>query len=159
MYRPQFPYRTPDGYEDQDFTYSFDNTNTTLLNGVPVANGEISSGLVAANIILPLQPDEVFLWRGWKVLTSISGLQPLYIQWRDPQGNYLSLCPVPIAHIATASGAPTWGFSVVPIEPEIPCPAGSNVLVNIAYPSGTGTPFPLPRIALYGVKRGPLQSS
>jgi hypothetical protein len=154
MYRPQFAYATPDGYQDQDFSYSFDNTNTTLLNGVPLANGQIASGVNILNIVLPLQPDEVFLWRGWKVISSVNGLMPLYIQWRDPSGNYLSLCPVPILHIATPSGAPVWGTSVVPIEPEIACPAGSNVLVNISYP-GTGTAFNLPRVVLYGVKRGP----
>lgn len=152
MYRPQFAYATPAGYEDQDFQYSFDgNTNTPLLDG---PTGQINSGVNVMNIILPLQPDEVFLWRGWKVLTSVTGVMPLYIQFRDPSGNYLSLCPVPIMHIAFPSGAPVWGTSVVPIEPEIACPAGSNVLINISYP-GTGTAFNLPRVVLYGVKRGP----
>ena len=150
MYRPQFAYATPDGYQDQDFTYSFDFSNTTLL-ATPVTG----AAFAIQNIILPLQTDEVFLWRGWKVISSTIAPMPLYIQWRDPSGNYLSLCPVPIAHIALPSGAFAWGFATVPIEPEIACPAGSNVLVNISSPTAFAPPINLPRVVLYGVKRGP----
>jgi hypothetical protein len=159
MYRPQFAYATPDGYEDQDFQYSFDgNTNTPLLGSLGGTAGELAPGVNLMNITLPLQPDEVFLWRGNKVITPIFGVLPLYIQFRDPMGNYLSLCPVPIIHIAYPSGAAGWGTAVVPMEPEIPCPAGSNVLINVSYP-GTGVAFPLPRVILYGVKRGPAMTS
>ena len=41
------------------------------------------------------------------------------------------------------------------IEPEIACPAGSNVLVNIVLPNVPGFNVPTPRILLLGVKRGP----
>ena len=152
MYRPQFAYATPPGYTDQDFSYSFDFSNTPLLS---TPSGFITPGSVIANAILPLQPDEVFLWRGWKVQSFTFALMPLYIQFRDPSGNYLSLCPVPVAHIAQPSGATGWGSAVVPIEPEIACPAGSNVLVNIVLPNVPGFNVPTPRILLLGVKRGP----
>ena len=150
MYRPQFAYATPQGYTDQDFTYSFDFSNTTLL-ATPITGAPI----VVQNVILPLQPDEVFLWRGWKVISLTIGPMPFWIQFRDPSGNYLSPCPVPIAHIALPSGTQGWGFALVPIEPEIACPAGSNVLVNIQAPTAFAPPIDLPRIALFGVKRGP----
>lgn len=148
MFRPQFAYATPPGYKDQDFQYSFDgNTNTPLLSG------NINSGVLIQNIILPLQPDEVFLWRGWKVQSYSISFMPLYIQWRDPMGNYLSLCPVPVAHIALPGGIAGYGFETVPIEPEIPCPAGSNVLCSLY--NASPAPTQLPRVVLYGVKRGP----
>jgi len=150
MYRPQFAYATPDGYTDQDFSYSFDgNTNTPLLSGT------IASGVFVQNIVLPLQPDEVFMWRGWKVISYSIAVMPLYVQWKDPLGNYLSLAPVPIAHIALPSGATGWGSLTVAIEPEIPCPAGSNPVMYIANPAPSST-VNLPRVVLYGVKRGPL---
>lgn len=150
MYRPQFPWPTPPGYVDQDFSYSFDgNTGITLLSG------NLSSGVSIQNIILPLEPDEVFMWRGWKLISFSISFMPFYIQFRDPTGNYLSLAPVPIAHIALPSGATGWGTATVPIEPEIPCPAGSNILCNITNPAPSLT-FQLPRVVLYGVKRGPV---
>jgi hypothetical protein len=150
MYRPQFPYATPPGYEDQDFTYSFDFSNVPAIANISGTN------LTLSNIILPLQPDEVFLWRGWKVISQSIAPMPLYIQWRDPMGNYLSPCPVPVPHIALPSGVIGWGFAVVPLEPEIPCPAGSNVLVNIFQPAVIQTPITFPRLIMFGVKRGPV---
>jgi hypothetical protein len=153
MYRPQFAYATPEGYEDQDFSYSFDFSNTQAL---ATSSGFVTPGLIMANVIMTLQPDEVFLWRGWKVVTSDAALTALFIQFRDPQGNYLSPAPVPMVHIAFGSGAKGWGRATVPIEPEIPCPAGSNVLCNISNPTNSaGFNVPVPRIVLYGVKRGP----
>lgn len=157
MYRPQFPYATPAGYRDQDFQYSFDFSNTRLLNGVPLANQQIGAGVTIQNIVLAMQPDLVFMWRGWKVISFNQNVNPLYIQFKDPIGNPLSPCPVPLAHIALPSGGVGWGTSTVPIEPEIPCPAGSNVTVVIANPQ-PALAFNLPRVVLYGVKRGPVTS-
>lgn len=146
-YRPQFAYRTPPGYTDQDFSYSFDgNTNTPLLAG------NIGTGVFIQNIILPLQPDEVFMWRGWKVQSYSINFLPIFFQWKDPLGNYLSSAPVPVAHIAEPPGTAGYGFQVIPIEPEIPCPAGSNPVCYIQNPT---VPLALPRVVLYGVKRGP----
>jgi hypothetical protein len=156
MYRPQFAYATPEGYTDQDFSYSFDFSNTPALN---TPSGFVIPGQTFNNVILPLQPDEVFMWRGWKVQTTSFALMSLYIQWRDPNGNYLSPAPVPVAHIALPSGAIGWGRAVVPIEPEIPCPAGSNILVNILNLNTPGFSPPTPRIVMYGVKRGPLMEA
>ena len=150
MYRPQFAYATPDGYQDQDFSYSFDGKSNT-----PLLAGTISPGVFIQNIVLPLQPDEVFIWRGTKVISYALSVQTLYIQFKDPMGNYLSPAPVPISHIVLPSGVANWGNSTVPMEPEIPCPAGSNITVYIQNPSAGNTEL-LPRIVLYGIKRGPL---
>lgn len=148
MYRPQFAYATPEGFHDQDFSYSFDgNTNTPLLAG------NIPANTFLQNIILPLQPDQMFLWRGWKVQSYSITFEPLFIQFKDPFGNYLSLCPIGSPHWYLPPGAQGYGFQTVPIEPEIPCPAGSNVTLYIQNPFAGGVL--LPRVVLYGVKRGP----
>lgn len=152
MYRPQFAWKTPDGYQDQDFSASFDgNTNTPLLQGM------IASGVFLQNIILPLQPDQFFLWRGWKVQSYSIIFLNLFFQFKDPAGNYLSPAPVPAGHQVVPPGRAGFGFQTIPIEPEIPCPAGSNIVCYIVNP--TPVPVQLPRVVLYGVKRGPKAQS
>lgn len=149
MYRPQFAYKTPRGFYDQDFSASFDgNTNTPLLAGT------IGGSTFLQNIILPLEPDFMFLWRGWKVQIYSATVLPLYIQFKDPCGNYLSLTQIPSTQWYIPSGVTGFGFQTVPIEPEIPCPAGSNVTLYIQTPAFGGS-VNLPRVVLYGVKRGP----
>lgn len=149
MYRPQFAYRTPAGFTDQDFSYSFDGaTNTPLLAGT------IGGNTFIQNIMLPLQPDQMFLWRGWKIQTYNVAFEPLFFQFKDPCGNYLSQATIPSTHWYLPPGQQGWGFQTVPIEPEIPCPAGSNVVLYIQTQPFGGS-VALPRVVLYGVKRGP----
>lgn len=148
MYRPQFPYKTPPGFTDTDFSYSFDgNTNTTLLAG------NIAGGVTIQNITMALQPDEMFLWRGWKIQNYSITFQPIYIQLRDPSGNYLSNALIPSGHWYFPSGTAGFGFTTIAIEPEVVCPAGSNIVMYIQNPSGVSVA--LPRVVFYGVKRGP----
>lgn len=148
MYRPQFPWKTPDGFVDQDFSYSFDGST------VPLLAPSIPGGAFIQNIFMRLQPDEMFLWRGWKVQGYGPSLQPLYIWFKDSHGNYLSNAPIPSLHWTYPSGTIGFGFATVPLEPEIVCPAGSVVTLYIQNP-GILTVTNPPRVILYGVKRGP----
>lgn len=61
MYRPQFPYKTPSGCQDQRCVYSFDSTNTPFL-ALTIAAGQAFS-----RIPLPLDKDADFYLRGFVV--------------------------------------------------------------------------------------------
>lgn len=144
MYRPQFAYPTPPGYQDRPFIHSFDGTTVKLLSG------NIANGVFLQNIMLPLDTDEMFLWRGWKVQSYSINFLSLYFQWKDPFGNYLSPTQVTADHIGVPSGTAGFGFATVPIEPEIICPAGAMLSCYIFNPS---VQVALPRVVMFGVKR------
>lgn len=126
MYRPEFAYETPAGFEDEPFEHFFDKNNA------PALAGPFTSGQQVLDIPLRLDTDADFFWRAIKI-TAAS--QKFFIRFRDPFGNLLSdyipaanYIPSPTRFEAPLGSAP------VPLEPEIPCPAGSIVFVDIAIP-------------------------
>jgi hypothetical protein len=147
VYRPQFAYDTPKGFRDEQFHYTFFGFNTPML----VAN--IAAGAILSNIPLVLQTDAPFLWRGVKVSPASSAFAnpQLNMQFKDAWGNYLSNKLVPAALYMPPVNANVGGFAVVPLEPEVRCPAGGIIWLWLQNP--TGSPVAPPQISLYGVKR------
>jgi len=123
--RPQFPFPTPPGFEDQDFLYYFDNKNTPALNTSTLAVGQI-----LFNVPLPLQQDAPFFWRG---ITIDNPTAALGIRFRDSAGNYLSddFIPVGLLSGMPSGGHPPIGPLAVIMEQEIPCPKGSVIYVDV----------------------------
>lgn len=146
LYRPQFPYPSIRECKEEQFHYTFDSTD------IPALGLAIPAASFALNIVLHLEPDAAFLWRGFKV--SNSGLA---IRFKDPYGNYLSPCAVPIELYGTCPTvfSEEGGFCVA-FSQGIYCPPGGNVLVDFYNPTaGSLTPS---AITLYGVKRLMLRS-
>lgn len=166
MYRPQFAYSTPPGCRDEEFIYTFDGSNTAMLN-------QDISGLTLSNIPLVLDQDAPFYWRGWKFGPSRQGTQPptiptiyAYVQvdvrLRDPYDNDLSDDWVPAVNygypqnallqtnLALFTGPP------VLLEPEIYCPPGGVILAFVratALARGGKLAVNTASFGLYGVKR------
>jgi hypothetical protein len=161
-WRPQFVFSTPPGYRDEEFIYYFDRTNTPSL----------AAG-ATQDIGLTLQQDQPFVWRAWEIQNGAAATFNAFtgvldgVRWKDPYGNYLSFGFVPTAlytrassglpFLATGGLTPSAPFTqglVVPIEPEIFCPAGA-VITLYANPS-VALATQGWQVALYGVKRFPL---
>lgn len=122
-YRPQFLYSTPEKFKDEDFIHYFDQHNTTQLNNAL----SLAAGGTIIGIPLQLETDAPFFWRGLK----IDGPANYAVRLRDPYGNYLTDDYVPLP-LGFSPDAPTVaGSPVIPMEPEVPCPAGSVILVDI----------------------------
>jgi len=154
MYRPQFAYATPDGCRDDEFTYFFDGSNTPLLN-------QDVSGLTLRNIPLVLEQDAPFFWRGIKVDYIVGpgggpAIPDLAVKFQDCYQNDLSDGLIPVTQYAYPSnpvhfnsadytGAPT------PLDPEIYCPPGGYILLDLQAPVLTNPAFVI--VTLYGVKR------
>ena len=113
--RPQFAFKeAPEGFEDEDFVYVFDASNT------PALVQALAPGESILNIPLQLQSDAEFIVRGIEVFDT-SGLAQ--IRLRTPQGDYLQSDWTPALDYA---GHP------VPVEPAIPCPAAGVWLLDVA---------------------------
>ena len=162
MYRPQFAYATPEGCRDDEFTYSFDGSNTPLLN-------QNISGLTLRNIPLVLEQDAPFFWRGIKVGvlgSSSAGCPPVTtvayqfpdfaMKFQDCYQNDLSdgFVPAtqygfpqnPVAFLGSLlTGPPTV------LDPEIYCPPGGYILLGIQVPTLAIACYLV--VTLYGVKR------
>jgi hypothetical protein len=81
MYRPQFPYITPSGCQDQRCPYSFDLTNT------PALTGSLPAGQSIHGVPLPIDKDADYYLRG--VQSSDLGLG-FQFRLEDPLGHPLS---------------------------------------------------------------------
>jgi hypothetical protein len=126
IYRPQFPYPTPEGFQDEEFEYYYDSSNTPALN-----TANLSVGQIVANIPLPLQQDAPFFWRG---LILDNPKAAFGVRFRDAAGNYLSDDFVNVglySPIPPGSQHPPVGNAPIAIEPEIPCPLGGVLYVDI----------------------------
>lgn len=123
MYRPQFAYPTPEGFQDEDFVHYFDQSNTTQLNAALA----LAAGATIENIALQLQTDAPFSWRGLK----INGPANFAIRFRDPYGNFLSNDYLPLPLEYSPQETSVRGSNVVPFGDEIKCPAGSVIRVDI----------------------------
>jgi hypothetical protein len=166
MYRPQFAYPTPPGCRDEEFLYSFDGSNTQMLN-------QDISTLTLRNIPLVLDQDAPFYWRGWKFnalrgATSPGGIPTAYaykdvsIRLRDPYDNDLSNDWVPAVNYGDPINSPLQNNLTlltgppVLVEPEIYCPPGGVILAFIlatAVPGGGKLGQWRASFGLYGVKR------
>jgi hypothetical protein len=118
-YRPQFDFcDTPEGYYDVDFEYVFTPQSTPQL-GVTLAPGETS-----LNIPLQLQTDAPeYLIRQIQIGTPQAALS---VQFRDAFDNFLSDDFVPSWCFASSAGN-----NGAIQEPEIPCPRGAVILINL----------------------------
>ena len=120
-YRPQYAYPPPPpGWRDEEFEYYFDQNNVPALAVIP------------SNLIpLPLQQDAAYFIRG----IQISGnTQNLMVRLWTPDGMQLSqtLFEVDRGYSGTLNGNAPMGRLPVPLEPEIPCPAGGNLMIDLA---------------------------
>jgi hypothetical protein len=123
-YRPQYETTpTPEGYEDEEFVYVFNPENTPAL-GVLLSPGQSS-----LNIPLQLQADG-----SEHIIRSIQIGNPqsnLGVRFRDPFENY-------ITESGVGEFVPSFSFSIPDgdngsvLEPEIPCPPGAAILIDIA---------------------------
>jgi hypothetical protein len=150
-YRPQYAYpKAPRGYKDQDFAYYFSSV------GNPALGQNIAAGALITNIPLQLDRDIYldepvpFLWRATKVLTNQTGLG---IQLSGPDGTLLNNNHGAAFLSYFPSGDLIAGFAPVPNEPEIECPLGAVILVNLKNLSTVGIVSPITEIWLMGVKR------
>jgi hypothetical protein len=123
--RPQFAYHTPDECQDESFVYYFDGHTVSALTKITTlaVGGEIRG------IPLPTQTDGTFCWRAVRVANVPANFQ-LGIQFIDPFGNELSDTYIPVDLSEHPSALPEF-FFLVPNEPEIVCPPGSVILVNL----------------------------
>ena len=123
MYRPQFPFATPPEYQDKDFVHYFDQANTTQLNNAL----SLAAGAYILGIPLQLQADAPFTLRGIK----INGPANFAVRFRDPYGNYLSDDWIPIPLEYGPEETTVYGSNEVDFEPQVKCPAGTQVLLDI----------------------------
>lgn len=123
MYRPQFTYPTPSEFDDKDFVAYFDQTNTTQLN----AALSLAAGATIIGIPLVLQSDAPFFWRGIK----INGPSNFGVRFRDPYGNYMSSDYLPLPLDYEPQEPAVIGSNPVVLEPQVRCPAGSVILVDV----------------------------
>jgi len=146
-FRPQFAFRTPPGFRDETFHYTFDATTNAAL-GVALAAGQTSR-----DNYLQGQNDAEFIVRAWRILMAAPGTSTLQIQIRDAFGNFLSFVSIPLNCYLTPAGAPVVGFLPVPMEPELVIPASGFLILDfVNLTTGAVTP---PKITLSGVKRHP----
>ncbi len=149
IWRPQFIYpRTPKGYRDDTFTYTFDASNVVALSGT------IGAGQTITEIPLQLEADAPFLWRGWKLDAQQDNLSLQFV-FRTPDGYFLApsntflpiqLCGVPAGYITPVGG------SVVPMECDIYCPASAVIGLYLHNPTAAPVDYNLP-VLLFGEKR------
>jgi hypothetical protein len=147
MFRPQFPYPTPPGYDDGDFDQYFDYRNVVALNNtaLPAAN-------YIWNVPLNLQSDQPFLVRGIQVKGMNAADPVVSAQFRDPFGNYLSDQFVPLDLSVSPEGTALYFLNII-LEPMIACPKGSVFWMNL-YNQTTGSQdITKVRVTLSGVKR------
>lgn len=128
-YRPQFAYPPPpEGFIDEDFEYVFSAANT------PVIAGGLLPGQMILNVSLPLEMGPEYRIRSLEVIDP-SGAGGF--RFRDALGTLLSetgaFVPSPLAYDVASLVA---GLSVdfaksIAIEPELVCPGGSALTVDI----------------------------
>jgi|FreactTroBogLake_1042271.scaffolds.fasta_scaffold47629_2 hypothetical protein len=123
-YRPQYAYPDPpDGQAEEDFVYYFDQTNTPALAGLTNNNPVL-------RIPLQLQADAPFILRGIQVSGNLGNV--LVRLW-DANDNPLSqtLQEVDRMYAGSENGIPPIGKLPVPFEPEMPCPAGGFLQIDV----------------------------
>lgn len=123
-YRPQYAYpEPPPGWAEEDFVYYFDSTNTPALAGLTANNPVLK-------IPLQMQADAEFRLRGIQISGNVGNL---YIRLYDAYGGELAqaLAEADRMYAGTENGPNPIGRLPVPFEPEIPCPAGGFLLIDL----------------------------
>ena len=125
-YRPQFAYPpAPEGWEDQDFEYWFD------LSNLPAFQVVLTPGQSIEGIALQLERDAEYRWRGLEA-SDVAG-SFLGLRFRTPDGTYMADDYAPVENFnsfpAGVPGLP--GSEPVAFEPEIVCPPGAVVLLDV----------------------------
>jgi hypothetical protein len=124
LYRPQYAYPDPpEGFQEEDFVYFFDQSNTPPLGNVPI-NQPIS------RVILQLQPDAPFNVRAIQISGNAGNL---LVRFYDAHDNPLSQIMVEAdrSYSGSENGAQPIGRLPVVLEPEIRGPAGGFLQVDL----------------------------
>lgn len=152
IYRPQFAYLTPRGYQEEQFHYTFDQSNTPYLN-----SGNLAAGAFIFNVPLNLQADAPFFLRGWSI-SGVNNSDPqISARLREPGGNYLSDDFIPIDLYAKPTGLAVVGNLDVPWIDQLECPAGGTFFLDLKNQTTGSVNLNLVRISLEGVKRRKLE--
>jgi len=162
MFRPQFAYSTPAGCRDIPFIYTYDASNTPYL--ALDINGKLID-----YIILPMEQDAPFYWRGTKAGSlrvivagaTVSYQLPNYgLYFRDCYDNDLHDARVgavradfpmnPLAFNSSLLTGPP-----VPLENELYCPPGGVItaFLNVPALDASGGKTYSTSFSLFGVKR------
>ena len=123
-YRPQFiAPPTPPGFRDEEFEYYFDSVNTPGLTA-------LEAGQSVNKVVLQLQNDAEYIWRAIQISGNTG---PLCLKFYDPFGNECSAVTVECdtAYDATLQALDPIGRLPVVFEPEVHCPAGGFLEVDI----------------------------
>jgi len=123
-YRPQAAYPpAPPGWQDEEFEYYFD------LSNLPAFQSTLAPQQEIPDMVLKLQPDAEFRWRGVQASNPGSSLG---LRFRTPDGVYLQDDYAPCENFSGfpggAAGIP--GGGPVALESEIVCPAGAVILLD-----------------------------
>jgi hypothetical protein len=122
--RPQSAYPpAPEGWEDIEFEYFFDVSNT------PAFQTTLLPGEAINDIVLQLQRDAQFRWRAIQVSNPGS---PLALRFQLPDGTEMQADFAPMEDFSGFPGAQGGipGGAPVAIEPEVVCAPGSVILVS-----------------------------
>jgi hypothetical protein len=151
MYRPQFPYATPDKCVDQRCVYSFDQTNTPYLTMT------LDPGQNFSRIPLQLDKDADFYLRG--IAIPQIGAGTLELRLEDPKGHPLSDIENLITEIdyqyAGLYSDPA-GAGIVALDSDdfgVFCQAGSRLYLYCYNNGASGVSLTTLVINLHGVKR------
>ena len=123
-YRPQYAHpEPPEGMVEEDFVYYFDQTNLPVL-------GTISTNTPLSKIVLQLQADAPFKLRAVQISGNVGNL---YMRLYDAHDNQLSqvLVEADRSYSGTLNGPQPIGRLPVVLEPEIPCPAGGFLMIDL----------------------------
>lgn len=114
MYRPHFPYATPEGCRDEPFEYYFDVT--------------LQPGSTPSVILGPLDKDAPFLLRGVRISHNGTGGQYVAFQLRTADGELLSDDVIDVNLHAKGAGfsGQFQGGMAVSYDEEILLPAGDR---------------------------------
>lgn len=124
--RPQFSYAAPPaGYSEEDFVYSFDQTDLPILGTLVNPGDELRA------LVLQLQNDAEFRLRAIEISGNTGSMQ---IRWYDAHGNFLSASVLEAdrQYSGALNGSSPVGRLPVPVEPEIPCPAAGFLQIDIS---------------------------
>lgn len=153
IYRPHFPYETPEGCTDEPYEYYWDSTN------IHVQSVTLGSP-VPAILLGPLDKDAPFHWRGFRIFkpidrTTLANLA-YAVQFRV-NGELISDDTINLALYGVGAGfsGQFQGGQSVPFDEEIICPPGA-VIESTWSNELAATPLtmpPLPGVTMWGVKR------
>jgi len=118
-FRPQFAYApAPEGFRDEDFIYVFSGANTPVL-----ASG-VAPGQMVLDVSLPLEKGPEYRIRSSEVIDP-SGLGGY--RFRDAFGTLISEDKAFVPAVLGFEPSP----GCISLEPELVCPGGSALMVDV----------------------------